>query len=171
MSKLTVQVDAFRPLRANTLYGFCNATIAEMHLRILDLTVHQKDGKRWIGLPAKPQITRDGQVRKDEHGKALYMPGIEFTDRQTRDAFSARVIASLLEFAPAAFEFLTLRLIDEEAWKTYLRNLQAEWAPVIRAKREQWRQRKALARERAKEARKRARERRREVADTRNPPT
>jgi hypothetical protein len=44
---------------------------------VYDLTVHEKNGKRWIGLPAKPQVERSGCV-----------------DRETRDAFSVRVIAS-----------------------------------------------------------------------------
>jgi hypothetical protein len=64
------------------------------------------------------------------------------------------------------WRYLILHLIDNEAWETYLRDLRAEWAPTIAAKRAVWRERKAQARERAKEARKRARERRREVADT-----
>jgi hypothetical protein len=64
------------------------------------------------------------------------------------------------------WRFLIARIYDDEDWERYLRALRAEWAPAIAAKREVWRQRKALARERAKEARKRARERRREVADT-----
>jgi hypothetical protein len=75
-----------------------------MHLRILDLAVHQKNGKRWASLSAKPQIDRDGNVRRDDRSKVAYTPVIEFTDRATRDAFSARVIASLLEFASAAFD-------------------------------------------------------------------
>jgi hypothetical protein len=47
-------------------------------------------------------------VRKDEHGKPLYLPILQFTDQATQAAFSQRVVASLLEFAPAAFD-------DEEA--------------------------------------------------------
>jgi hypothetical protein len=106
--KLTVQVDAFKPIRSNTLYGFCTIVIPELHLKITDLTVHKKNDSRWVGLPGKAQIDRDGNVRRNERGKVAYTPVIEFTDKQTRDAFSARVIASLLEFAPAAFD-------DEEA--------------------------------------------------------
>jgi hypothetical protein len=34
----------------------------------------------------------------------IYAPVIEFTDRETRDAFSARVIEALLTRFPAAFE-------------------------------------------------------------------
>jgi hypothetical protein len=102
--KLTVQVESFTPRRSNTLVGFCSIAIPELHLRIRDLTVHEKNESRWVGMPGKAQITRDGMPRKDERGKILYTPAIEFTNRATRDAFSARVIASLLEFAPAAFD-------------------------------------------------------------------
>jgi hypothetical protein len=106
--KFTIRVDAFKPLRSKTLFGFATITIPELHLKIIDLTVHEKNESRWVGLPAKPQIDRDGSVRRDDRGKVAYSPVIEFTDKATRDAFSARVIASLLEFAPAAFD-------DEEA--------------------------------------------------------
>jgi hypothetical protein len=73
--KLTVQVESFKPMRSNTLV-----------------------------MPGKAQITRDGAVRRDDRGKTLYTPTLEFTDKSTRDAFSARVIAALLEFAPTAFD-------------------------------------------------------------------
>jgi hypothetical protein len=104
MSKLSVHIETFKPLRANTLYGFITITIPELHLRICDLTAHESHGKRWAGLPGKPQIDRGGCVRKGDNGKPLYTPVLEFTDRETRDAFSARVVAALLEFAPSAFE-------------------------------------------------------------------
>jgi hypothetical protein len=107
-AKLTVQVESFTPRRSNTLRGFVSVTVPELRLKIFDLTVHEKNAARWIGMPGRAQITRDGRLRKDENGKTLYTPTLEFTDRATRDAFSARVIQSLLEFAPAAFD-------DEEA--------------------------------------------------------
>ena len=103
-SKLSVQVNGFKPLRSNTLVGFCTVVIPELYLRIFNLSVHEKNQSRWVGLPAKPQIDRSGNVRRDDRGKVTYTPVIEFTDRATRDAFSDRVIASLLEFAPAAFD-------------------------------------------------------------------
>jgi hypothetical protein len=103
-TKLSVHVESFKPMRSNTLYGFVAITIPEMHLRICDLTAHEKNGKRWVGLPGKPQIDRSGSVRKGENGKPLYTPILEFTDKKVRDAFSQRVVAALLEFAPAAFE-------------------------------------------------------------------
>jgi hypothetical protein len=102
--KLSVEIENFRSLRSNTLYGFVDVRVVELHLLIHDLSIHQKAGKRWANLPAKPLITREGTVRRDDHGKVAYVPILEFTDRPTRDAFSDRVIAALLEFAPAAFD-------------------------------------------------------------------
>jgi hypothetical protein len=104
MSKFTARVDGFKALRSKTLRGSYTVTVPEIHLRIIDLSVHEKNGSRWIGLPAKPQITREGTVRKDDRGKIAYAAVLEFTDKATRSAFSKRVIASLLEFAPTAFD-------------------------------------------------------------------
>jgi hypothetical protein len=104
MSKLSVEVEGFVPFRKNTLYGFASIVIPELHLKISDLPVHESCGKRWASLPAKPLLDRTGSVRKDEHGKPLYLPVVQFTDQATREAFSDRVVASLLEFAPNAFD-------------------------------------------------------------------
>jgi hypothetical protein len=103
-NKLTVIVEAYTPRVANTLRGFCTIVVPELHLRIHDVSVFEKGDSRWVSLPAKPQIGRDGSVRKGENGKPLYTPVMEFTDKKVRDAFSHRVVAALLEFAPAAFE-------------------------------------------------------------------
>jgi hypothetical protein len=102
--KLSVIVENFTPRRSNTLVGFCTIIIPELRLRIHDLSIHEKGASRWVGMPGKAQITRDGTLRRDDRGKILYTPTIEFTDKTTRDAFAARVVASLLEFAPGAFE-------------------------------------------------------------------
>jgi hypothetical protein len=65
--------------------------------------VHESKGRRWVGLPAKPQIGRDGVARRDARGKIAYTPVLQFTDRETSNAFSARVIDVLLERFPDAF--------------------------------------------------------------------
>jgi hypothetical protein len=104
MSKLTVQVESFKPLRSNTLFGFVTLLVPEVHLRIHDATVHESHGRRWIGLPGKAQIGRDGNTRRDDRGKLLYTPVVQFTDRATSDAFSARAIAALLADYPDAFD-------------------------------------------------------------------
>jgi hypothetical protein len=102
--KLSVTVEAFTPRHSNTLRGFATIKIPELHLVIHDVTVHEKSGTRWVGLPAKAQLTRDGAVRRDDRGKVAYSAVLEFTDRGTREAFGQKVVRSLLEFAPSAFE-------------------------------------------------------------------
>ena len=102
--KLTVQVESFKPKRSHSLYGFVDLVIPEMRLRVREATVHQVNGRRWIGLPAKPQIDHEGRVRHDERGKIAYASILQFTDRDTGDAFSERVVAALLESFPRAFD-------------------------------------------------------------------
>jgi hypothetical protein len=101
--KISVRVEAFKPLRSNTLFGFADLVIPELCLRVRDATVHQMNGRRWVGLPAKPQINRDGVVRRDARGKILYAAVLQFIDRTAADAFSARVIGALLAEYPHAF--------------------------------------------------------------------
>jgi hypothetical protein len=104
MSKLPVRVETFKPWRSNTLRGFIDIVVPEMRLHIIDAAAHGGHGKRWVGLPAKPQINREGSVRLDERGKVAYSPVLQFTDRRTGDVFSARVITALLETISHAFD-------------------------------------------------------------------
>jgi hypothetical protein len=109
--KLTVHVEEFTPRCSNTLRGFVTIIVPELKLRIIrDLSVHEKGSSRWVALPAKPQLGRDGAARRGEDGRPKYDPILEFTDSKTRNAFGHRVIEALLEFAPAA-----LAADDEEA--------------------------------------------------------
>jgi hypothetical protein len=103
VSKLSVKVESFKPLRSNTLFGFADTLIPELHLRIREVTMHESHGKRWIGLPAKAPIGREDSVRRDERGKIAYSAILQFTDGATRDAFSQRAIAALLERFGYAF--------------------------------------------------------------------
>ena len=91
-------------MRSNTLVGFLTIVIPELRLRVVDLSVHTKSGARWVSLPAKPQVNRDGTVRFDDRGKTAYATVLEFTDKATRAAFSDRVIDALLQFDPCAFD-------------------------------------------------------------------
>jgi hypothetical protein len=103
MTKLSVRVESFKPLRSNTLYVFADIVIPEVRLRVRETTVHQMDHRWWIKLPAKPQIDRNGVVRRDERGKIAYSAFLQFTDWATHDAFSQRAIAALPERFPYAF--------------------------------------------------------------------
>jgi hypothetical protein len=104
VSKLSITVADFRPLKKNTLRGFCTIRISELRLEIREVAIHQKGESRWAQLPARPQRDRNGNpIRDSATGKIAYLSVFEFLDRQTRDAFS-RVIAALIEYVPDAFE-------------------------------------------------------------------
>jgi hypothetical protein len=102
--KLSVKIEGFKPHRANSLYGFVDLLIPEIRLRIKEATVHQSHGRRWIGLPAKPQVDREGRARHDERGRTAYTSILQFTDKTTSDAFSDRAISALLAAFPRAFD-------------------------------------------------------------------
>jgi len=102
--KRSVKGIDFKKGHKGSLYGFVELFIPEMRLRIFDATVHESHGRRWVNLPARPQVGSDGQVRRDVNGRAAYSVVLQFADRQTSDAFSARVIAALLERDPDAFD-------------------------------------------------------------------
>jgi hypothetical protein len=102
--KLAVEVENFKAQRSKTLVGFCTVLLPQLHLRIHDVVVHEKNTSHWVGLPAKPWVGRDGVAKRGEGGKIMYAPVVEFTDRATRDAFSDRVITALLTAFPTAFD-------------------------------------------------------------------
>ena len=103
--KLSVEVENFRRHHSGSLIGFLTVFLPQLHLRIREITVHEKNGQRWVGLPGRPQINKDGSVRRDDQtGKVIYTNIIELTDRATRDAFSKRTIASLVAAFPEAFD-------------------------------------------------------------------
>jgi hypothetical protein len=103
-SRLTVKVEAYTPRRSGALIGFCTVVVLEMRMRVIDLKVFRSHGQRWCGLPGKPQVDKDGAVRRDAGGKIQYAPVLQFLDRGTSDAFSARVIEALLADHPHAFD-------------------------------------------------------------------
>ena len=102
MGKMTVTCQDWRAMRRNTLQGFAAIRIDELRLIVHDVAVHEKEGRRWAQLPAKPQV-RDGALVIGDGGKPQYFPVLEFADRATRDAFSKAVCAAILAHEPRAF--------------------------------------------------------------------
>jgi hypothetical protein len=70
-------------------------TIEPTGIALHECSVHEKAGKRWVGLPGKPQIDREGQQRKDpKTGKALYTPIVEIA-KSTRERFQAAALEAI----------------------------------------------------------------------------
>lgn len=57
-----IEIVAFRPLEKNTLRGFLTILLPDVGLRIADICLHEKNGKRWLSLPSKPYIKKDGST-------------------------------------------------------------------------------------------------------------
>jgi hypothetical protein len=86
----------FQPRASNSLRGFITLQFIPSGLALRDCTLHEKDGRRWIGLPAKPQIDSEGRVRKDlTTGKTLYTPVIEIPGKAERERFQQAALAAV----------------------------------------------------------------------------
>lgn len=89
-----IEIEDFKPYERASLRGFLTVRIVELDLSISDLTVHEQNGKRWIGLPGKPQIDRDRKVITGADGKIVYVPILKFASRQAADAFRDSVLVA-----------------------------------------------------------------------------
>jgi len=73
-----MKVADWKPFQKNTLRGFFTI-ICDSGLVLHKCTLHQKDGSRWIGLPAEKYQKRDGTTG--------YSALVEFSTRDAADKF------------------------------------------------------------------------------------
>ena len=57
---MAIEITDFRAYSKNTLQGFLTIRMTSVGLEIRDIALHQKNGKRWLQLPAKPYKKPDG---------------------------------------------------------------------------------------------------------------
>ena len=55
-----IEVTDFRTHTKNTLRGFLTVRLTSVGLEIRDIALHQKNGRQWLQLPAKPYTKPDG---------------------------------------------------------------------------------------------------------------
>jgi hypothetical protein len=51
---MPIEIVDFRPFEKNTLRGFATVRLTGVNLEIRDITIHEKNGNRWVSLPSKP---------------------------------------------------------------------------------------------------------------------
>jgi hypothetical protein len=84
------------PLTKNTLQGFVTLTLSPSGIVLHECSLHQKDGKRWIAFPSKPQIDSEGRLRKDPStGKPLYSSIVEIIGKEERRSFQTAALAAV----------------------------------------------------------------------------
>ncbi len=55
-----IEITDFKSLNKNTLKGFLTIRMTSVGLEIRDIALHEKNGKRWLSMPAKPYKKPDG---------------------------------------------------------------------------------------------------------------
>jgi hypothetical protein len=85
---MNIQIQAFRPFTKNTLKGFL--TIAYDGLVLKECPWHEKDGKEWIGFPAREFTGQDGSRK--------WQNLIEFAQGFDRDAWQREATAAARKY-------------------------------------------------------------------------
>jgi len=70
---MSIEITRFREFKKNSLIGLCNILMTNIGLEIRDAAVHEKDGKRWVGLPSRPY--------EKEVGSTGYSYIVKFLDK------------------------------------------------------------------------------------------
>jgi hypothetical protein len=78
-------VREWRPYQKNTLRGFLSLELPS-GLILHGLTLHDKEGRRWVGMPAK-------SFEKD--GTTTWAPQVEFSSKESRERFQVAAIEAI----------------------------------------------------------------------------
>jgi hypothetical protein len=100
---LPVALLEWRSLVRGSLRGFAKIRIGKS-LIVSDDRLHTSHGKCWASLPARPMLGSDSVALRDPDGRIRYVPILEWSCRDARDAFSTAVIEAVNRESPEAFE-------------------------------------------------------------------
>ena len=95
----TVICTAWKPYEKNTLKGFADLWLRAARLNISGVAVHEKNGKRWVQLPARPQLDKDRNLVCGEDGKIQYAKVMDFDSREVSDRFNAAALKAIEDFS------------------------------------------------------------------------
>lgn len=80
---MAVAISNAKPFNKNSLRGSFDVTL-DSGLKLNGCTLMEKDGKRWVGLPAREWSKADGSKS--------WTPMVEVPDRDARDRFNAAIV-------------------------------------------------------------------------------
>ena len=84
-----IEILNFKPFSKNTLHGFLDLKMTQMGLEVRGCTYHEKNSKRWIGLPARSY--------EDENGKTTWALILKFDDEH-HWSFQEAALSALDEY-------------------------------------------------------------------------
>jgi hypothetical protein len=94
-----LRLISWQPVHKGPLRGFACVKLP-IGLRILDVPIRAGINGLWAGLPAKPEIDRDGRRKTDINGKPVYAEMLRWRDRALSDRFSRAVVALVRQAHP-----------------------------------------------------------------------
>jgi hypothetical protein len=79
----------FRRYEKNTLRGFADLELPRVGIVIKDCPLHEKNGKQWVGFPARSYT--------DKNGATQWQPLIEFAEgaKEARAQFQEQALAAV----------------------------------------------------------------------------
>jgi hypothetical protein len=93
----------WRPMARNMLRGFCVVELPS-GLVIRDIAIHEKAGKCWANLPARPILDAEGRHISNHAGHKQYAAVLGWRDRDLADRFSAALVELVRAEHPSAFD-------------------------------------------------------------------
>ena len=95
---LGVTCTAWRPCERNTLRGFADLRLDNVSLNIGGCALHERNGKRWVQLPARPQLDEARNLIRNDAGKIQYAKVLDFDSREVADRFNAAALTAIEDF-------------------------------------------------------------------------
>ena len=90
-----VTCTSWTSFERNTLQGFADLFLRAVQLNLRGCAVHKKGDRRWVQLPAKPQLDTNRELIRDEGGKIQYAPIANFDSREVSDRFSEAALKAI----------------------------------------------------------------------------
>jgi hypothetical protein len=91
-----IKASGWRALAKGSLQGFVDLELQPSGLLIHSCTLMESNGKRWIGLPGRPQVQKDGTPILDPKiGKPLWKAIIEIKNREARERFQLAALRAV----------------------------------------------------------------------------
>jgi hypothetical protein len=84
----------WEPVNKGALIGRARVRLANQ-LEIADISVFEKDGRRWAQLPAEIMRDAAGQPLKNERGKSRYRSPLKWATWQLQEEFSQVLIDAI----------------------------------------------------------------------------
>lgn len=83
-----IECVLYKELNKGTLKGIADIFVSNWKLNIFGVTVHEKDGAKWISFPSRPYVDK-------ESGEKKFAPTMRFTERAHFNDFTKAVINAI----------------------------------------------------------------------------